>query len=64
MQKDPSFKNRKTEIKDREEDATSSDTLEDIEDEENISSNGDASDIPSPDGALDDESELDDADPM
>lgn len=64
MQKDPSFKNRKTEIKDREEDATSSDTLEDIEDEENISSNGDASDIPSPDGAFDDESEPDDADPM
>ena len=53
-------------IKKREEEATSKETLEDIEESEvtsDTSSSGDA-DGPSPDGALDQPDELHDADPM
>ena len=64
MQKDESFKARKTNIKDRDDQATSSKTLEDLEDDEKISSGANTSDIPSPDGALDREKELDEAGPM
>ncbi|HKR10773.1 MAG TPA: hypothetical protein VJT15_01855 [Pyrinomonadaceae bacterium] len=53
-------------IKKREEEATSKETLKDIEESESTpdtSGTGDA-DGPSPDGALDEPDELRDADPM
>ncbi|HEX2268651.1 MAG TPA: hypothetical protein VHH35_03915 [Pyrinomonadaceae bacterium] len=53
-------------IKKREDEATSKETLEDIEESEETPSTGapDDDDGPSPDGALDEPKELHDADPM
>ena len=53
-------------IKKREEEATSKETLEDIEESEATPITGapDAGDGPSPDGALDEPKELHDADPI
>ena len=46
-------------------DATSKETLEDLEQKEELSTDySDDSDLPSPDGALDEEGELKDADPV
>lgn len=51
--------------KKREDEATSKETLKDIEDSEAPSDNSsDVTDGPSPDGALDEPEELQDADPM
>ena len=50
-------------MKKREDDATSKETLEDLEDSEDIGETDDA-DGPSPDGALDEPDELHNADPM
>ena len=50
-------------IKKREEDATSKDTLQDIE-ESSTDTDADETDGPSPDGALDEPDELHNADPM
>ena len=50
-------------LKKREEDATSKDTLEDLEESE-ANTDTDDTDGPSPDGALDQPEELHDADPM
>jgi hypothetical protein len=46
----------------RKEDATSKETLKDLEDEETVDTN--ETDGPSPDGAFDEEDELKDADPV
>ena len=53
-------------IKKREDEATSKETLEDIEESEAMPDNGAADDAdgPSPDGALDEPDELHQADPM
>ena len=51
-------------IKKRQDDATSKETLEDIEESEVDTGDTDESDGPSPDGALDEPEELHDADPM
>ena len=53
-------------IKKREDEATSKETLEDIEESEATPDNGgaDDGDGPSPDGALDEPEELHNADPM
>ena len=51
-------------IKKRQEDATSDETLEDIEESEANTGDTDDSDGPSPDGTLDEPEELQDADPM
>jgi hypothetical protein len=53
-------------IKKREDEATSKETLEDIEESEATADTGNADDAdgPSPDGALDQPDELHDADPM
>ena len=51
-------------IKKREEDATSKETLRDIEEAEADTGEPDDADGPSPDGALDEPEELHDADPM
>jgi hypothetical protein len=51
-------------IKKRQEDATSSETLEDIEDAEVDTGDTGDEDGPSPDGALDTPQELQKADPM
>lgn len=52
-------------IKKREDEATSKDTLEDIEESEATPDTGDDdADGPSPDGAFDEPDELHDADPM
>lgn len=53
-------------MKKREDEATSKETLEDIEDSEATPDSGAADDAdgPSPDGALDQPDELHDADPM
>lgn len=53
-------------IKKREDEATSKETLEDIEESETTPDTGapDDADGPSPDGALDEPKELHDADPM
>jgi hypothetical protein len=53
-------------IKKREEEATSKETLEDVEESETTPDTGAADDAdgPSPDGALDQPGELHDADPM
>ncbi len=46
-------------------DATSKETLEDLEEKEDLSTDySDDADLPSPDGALDEEGELKDADPV
>ena len=50
-------------IKKREEEATSKETLEDIE-ESDVDTDVDETDGPSPDGALDEPEELHKADPM
>jgi hypothetical protein len=52
-------------IKKRQEDATSNETLSDLEDETSFDADEtDETDGPSPDGAFDDEDELKDADPV
>ena len=51
-------------IKKRQDDATSDETLEDIEESEANTDDTDDSDGPSPDGTLDEPEELHDADPM
>ena len=51
-------------IKKREDEATSKETLKDIEESEENTGNVDDADGPSPDGALDEPEELHDADPM
>jgi hypothetical protein len=52
-------------IKKRQEEATSKDTLADLEEETSLDTDdADDSDGPSPDGAFDDEDELKDADPI
>lgn len=51
-------------IKKRQDDATSNETLEDIEESEADTDETDDSDGPSPDGTLDEPEELHDADPM
>lgn len=51
-------------IKKRQDDATSKETLEDIEDSEADTDDTGDEDGPSPDGALDEPKELHDADPM
>lgn len=45
-------------------DATSNETLEDLEENEKVSDEPDKSTLPSPDGAFDEPKELSDADPM
>ena len=50
-------------VKKREEEATSKDTLKDIE-ESSTDTTSDDNDSPSPDGTLDEPEELHDADPM
>ena len=49
-------------VKKRQEDATSKETVEDLEDDD--SSNTNETDGPSPDGAFDEEAELKNADPL
>jgi hypothetical protein len=51
-------------IKKRQDEATSKDTLQDIEESEKTPDPVDNGDGPSPDGALDEPEELHDADPM
>jgi hypothetical protein len=51
-------------IKKREDEATSKETLKDIEESEVDTDETDDADGPSPDGALDEPDELHDADPM
>ena len=51
-------------MKKREDDATSKETLHDIEDSEADTGDTDEADGPSPDGALDEPEELHNADPM
>lgn len=52
-------------IKKRQEDATSKQTLEDLEDEGAVNTDdGDDTDGPSPDGEFDEADELTDADPL
>jgi hypothetical protein len=52
-------------IKKRQEEATSKETLSDLEDETSLDTDdADDSDGPSPDGAFDEEDELKDADPI
>ncbi len=51
-------------IKKRQDDATSKETLEDIEDSEADTGETDDADGPSPDGELDEPKERHDADPM
>jgi len=48
----------------RKEDATSKETLEDLEENENFNDELHDIDLPSPDGAFDDADELEDADPV
>ena len=50
-------------MKKREDDATSKETLQDLEDS-STDTNSDETDGPSPDGTLDEPEELHDADPM
>lgn len=45
-------------------DATSKETLEDLEENEDSTDTSDDDELPSPDGAFDDEDELKDADPL
>jgi hypothetical protein len=45
-------------------DATSKETLEDLEENEDSTDKSDDDDLPSPDGAFDDADELKDADPL
>ena len=49
-------------LKKRQEDATSKETVEDLEDDDTLDT--DDSDGPSPDGAFDEEDELEDDDPV
>jgi hypothetical protein len=51
-------------IKKREDEATSKETLKDVEESEADTGDVDDEDGPSPDGALDEPDELHDADPM
>ena len=52
------------ELTERENEATSKDTLKDVSENEKVSRSSDESNPPSPDGALDQDHELKDADPM
>lgn len=45
-------------------DATSKETLEDLEENESVSDESDDDDLPSPDGAFDEDDELNNADPV
>ena len=45
-------------------DATSKETLEDLEENETVNDESDDTDLPSPDGAFDDSDELKDAGPV
>jgi hypothetical protein len=45
-------------------DATSKETLEDLEENEKVTDEHDASNVPSPDGAFDEPKEQSEADPM
>lgn len=45
-------------------DATSKETLEDLEENETVDDDYDTGDLPSPDGTFDDADELEDADPV
>ena len=45
-------------------DATSKETLEDLEENEKVTDKSDESSVPSPDGAFDEPKEQSDADPM
>ena len=51
-------------LKKRQDEATSSETLEDLEDEDSVNTDETDEDGPSPDGAFDEADELKDADPM
>jgi hypothetical protein len=51
-------------VKKRKDDATSKETLEDLEESEADTGDTDEADAPSPDGALDEPDELHQADPM
>jgi hypothetical protein len=68
MQESKSKKSWEAEASKREAEATSKETLEELEDEKasdaSDSTNNEASKVPSPDGAFDDAKELKDADPM
>lgn len=45
-------------------DATSKETVEDLEEKESVTDESDDGNLPSPDGALDESDELKDADPV
>ena len=68
MQESKSDKRWEAETSDREAEATSKETLEELEDETAFdstnSTKNDALKVPSPDGSFDDTKELKDADPM
>ena len=51
-------------IRKRQEEATSKETVEDLEDESSLDTDETDEDGPSPDGAFDEEDELKDADPL
>ena len=51
-------------VKKRQEEATSKETLEDLEDESSLDKDETDEDAPSPDGAFDEPDELKDADPL
>ena len=58
------MRSRELDTKRRQDEATSKETLEDLEDEEVSWDTDDTDDGPSPDGALDEPDELKDADPF
>ena len=68
MQESKSDKRWEAETSEREAEATSKETLEELEDETasdaTNSTNNETSKVPSPDGSFDDTKELKDADPM
>jgi hypothetical protein len=68
MQESKSKKSWETEASEREAEATSKETLKELEDEKasnsTNSTTSEASEVPSPDGSFDDPKELRDADPM
>jgi hypothetical protein len=64
MQNKSALKKRKTEIREREEEATSEETLEELEKKTGSDSDQPDQRIPSPDGAMDQDDELSDAGPM
>lgn len=64
MQERSSLDKRKTEIRDRKEEATSKETLDELEEETKSVSEKQSVRIPSPDGASDKDDDLDDTGPM